>query len=219
MTTPETPDRAIFRPPAPGTSGAEHVAVPDAAPPFVAPTVRTDAAAPPTSPVPTDAAQTGDATAAADAVAATVTSDAALADTVASEPDATAVSTGDAASPVVTGVADSAGLRDATAAAGATDPITGDAASAVVAGGGVATPPRIRWAGIVWGAFFTALAVAGLWLQADGSRRDAAARWIVTAEPPTFIAVAVLAVGIVLLVAGIAGMLRRAQHRSTPSGR
>jgi hypothetical protein len=188
MTTPETPDRAIFRPPAPGTSGAEHPAAPAATP------------------------EAADAGGAAHAVSATVTSDAALTETSSSEPAATVVSGADAASVVVDDAIETAGSR------GATDPITGDAASAVLAGG-VATPPRVRWAGIVWGSFFAALAVAGLWLQADGSRRDAAARWIVTAEPPTFIAVAVLAVGIVLLVAGIAGMLRRAQRRSTPSGR
>lgn len=36
-------------------------------------------------------------------------------------------------------------------------------------------PPRTRWAAIVWGLLFAAIAATALWMIADDARRDAIA--------------------------------------------
>lgn len=76
---------------------------------------------------------------------------------------------------------------------------------------------RIRWAGIVWGVFFTALSVAALWIVGSADRRDDVAQWYSQLTGPTVAGVAVLALGVVLLVAGLVGLLRRAQKSLTSS--
>ncbi len=76
---------------------------------------------------------------------------------------------------------------------------------------------RIRWAGIVWGLFFSALSVAALWIVGSAERRDDVAEWYSQLTGPTVAGVAVLALGALLLVAGLVGLLRRAQKSLTPS--
>lgn len=71
--------------------------------------------------------------------------------------------------------------------------------------------PRVRWAGIVWGTFFSALAFAALWILGSPERREAAGAWLEQLTAPTIVGTAILALGIVLLVAGLVGLLRRAQ--------
>lgn len=88
-------------------------------------------------------------------------------------------------------------------------------APAVVPAAATATvvPPRTRWAAIVWGLFLAALAAVALWILADGDRRDAVTVWVAGMGTPTAVAVALLAIGVLLLVAGLAGLLRRTQRR------
>jgi multisubunit Na+/H+ antiporter MnhG subunit len=74
-------------------------------------------------------------------------------------------------------------------------------------------PPRTRWAGIVWGAFFATVAALALWILPDESRRTSAVEWASSLDATTGVAMGVLAVGVVLLVAGLSGVLRRAQRR------
>lgn len=85
-----------------------------------------------------------------------------------------------------------------------------------------APPPRIRWAGIVWGAVIAALAVTALVTVAEGSRRQGINDWLRTLDPSTFnpgwvAAGVVLVVGVVLLITGGLALLRRAQRRSAAS--
>lgn len=80
--------------------------------------------------------------------------------------------------------------------------------------------PRIRWAGIVWGAFLAFLAGTGLWTLAEASRRAAVHDWFLTLAPgsvnPGFIVgFSILAIGLLLLITGGVALLRRAQLRIT----
>ena len=75
------------------------------------------------------------------------------------------------------------------------------------------TPPRTRGAAIIWGALFAAVAASGLWLLADGDRRSAATDWALSLTPNMMSTLAILTVGVLLLVAGAVGLLRRAQRR------
>ncbi|MCR2809013.1 MULTISPECIES: hypothetical protein [unclassified Microbacterium] len=86
-----------------------------------------------------------------------------------------------------------------------------------------ATPlarPRIRWAGIVWGTFFAAIAVVMLWTLTDPMRRGAIRDWILALSPTsvtpgTVVGVSLLVLGVLLLVGGRVAVLRRAQVRAT----
>lgn len=73
------------------------------------------------------------------------------------------------------------------------------------------TRPRTRWAAIVWGLVFAALAVAGIQLVSSPVRFDQMLDWFVALTLPAVIAYALLAVGVLVLVAGLVGLLRRAQ--------
>jgi hypothetical protein len=76
--------------------------------------------------------------------------------------------------------------------------------------------PRTRWAAIVWGAVFMALAAAGIGLASAPERLDDVAVWLLQVEPGAAVAYGLLAVGGLVLVIGLAGLLRRAQRaRST----
>lgn len=71
--------------------------------------------------------------------------------------------------------------------------------------------PRIRWGGIVWGVFFAATAGAGLWIVGSVDHRGDVAAWFDRLTIATAVGTGILALGIVLLVAGLVGLLRRAQ--------
>ncbi|WP_395244403.1 hypothetical protein ACGGZK_00955 [Agromyces sp. MMS24-K17] len=74
--------------------------------------------------------------------------------------------------------------------------------------------PRVRWGAIVWGLAFAAIAALELWILVDPSRRDATADWFASLSGVTAALVLLLAIGAVLLVAGIAGVARRLSSRS-----
>lgn len=76
------------------------------------------------------------------------------------------------------------------------------------------TAPRTRWASIIWGLVFAAVAVAGIWTLSVESRRDDLTTWIGTLTPGTLGGIALLAVGALVLVLGAIGLIRRAQRRS-----
>ncbi|RLK47886.1 hypothetical protein [Microbacterium telephonicum] len=71
---------------------------------------------------------------------------------------------------------------------------------------------RTRWAGIVWGLVFAGLAAAGLWLTASDGRADDLAAWISGLDVATAVGYGLLAVGALVLVTGLVGLLRRAQR-------
>lgn len=75
--------------------------------------------------------------------------------------------------------------------------------------------PRTRWAAVVWGLFFAAVAIGGLWLLSEPSRPNTAVEWAATLDAATGVALLILGLGVILLVAGAAGLLRRTQRRRT----
>ncbi|MFT4210481.1 MAG: hypothetical protein QM626_01300 [Microbacterium sp.] len=77
------------------------------------------------------------------------------------------------------------------------------------------TPPRTRWAAIVWGLFFTGVSAIMLWILTGADRREAVTAWARATDAPTAVAIGLLAVGVLLLVAGVAALLRRMQRRGT----
>ncbi|BDZ54282.1 hypothetical protein [Agromyces marinus] len=77
---------------------------------------------------------------------------------------------------------------------------------------GAGDGPRIRWAGILWGLVFAAIAATTLWTVVDPERRDAASAWWSSLEPAMLGLMLLLALGGILLVAGLAGVLRRASR-------
>ncbi|GAA5200168.1 hypothetical protein [Microbacterium jejuense] len=81
-----------------------------------------------------------------------------------------------------------------------------EAASTVLSG------PRTRWAGVVWGVVLAAIAALALWLLADAGRQAAVTDWMLTLSPAAAIAYSVLVVGAFALIAGIVGLVRRAQR-------
>ena len=92
-------------------------------------------------------------------------------------------------------------------AADAQVPATG-AASEASAG----PRPRTRWAGIVWGIALAALASAGIWLASGAGRLDDLSTWVGDLSPAAAVGYGVLAVGALLLITGLVGLLRRAQR-------
>ena len=75
----------------------------------------------------------------------------------------------------------------------------------------VAERPRTRWAAIVWGLVFAALSLAGMTLTATPGAVSAAAEWVMDIEAGTLVGYGLLAVGALVLVVGLAGLLRLAQ--------
>ncbi|MDT0158314.1 hypothetical protein Q9R19_11810 [Microbacterium sp. ARD32] len=84
---------------------------------------------------------------------------------------------------------------------------TADAAPAASA-----PPPRTRWAAIVWGLCFAAIAWFGIWMLSGADRRDCVTDWFATLNPGTITAFVLLAVGALVLITGLVGLLRRAQR-------
>lgn len=75
------------------------------------------------------------------------------------------------------------------------------------------TPPRTRWAAIIWGLLFAGSATAALWMLSDAGRRDTLADALLTLTPATIVTILLLTVGVLLLVGGAAGLIRRAQRK------
>jgi hypothetical protein len=86
-------------------------------------------------------------------------------------------------------------------------------ANTTTAGTETPTPPRTRWAAILWGLLFATVAAGALWLLADDDRRAGIADGTTSLTPTMIGTIAILTVGVLLLVAGAAGLLRRAQRR------
>jgi len=83
--------------------------------------------------------------------------------------------------------------------------------------GATASGPRTRWAAILWGVVLGAIAIGALRVLLSPGGTEAFVDWLVGLTPLTVVAYAILAVGGLLLVAGLAGLARRAQRRLAAS--
>jgi hypothetical protein len=79
------------------------------------------------------------------------------------------------------------------------------------------TSPRTRWAAIIWGLLFAAVAGTALWVLSDTERREAVANGLLGLTPATVVTIVLLSVGVLLLVSGAAGLLRREQRKLADS--
>ena len=82
------------------------------------------------------------------------------------------------------------------------------------------TGPRVRWAGIIWGAVLAGIAASALWLLADPARSAPIREWLLTLSPESFnpgiiVGVVILVVGVLLLIGGAVALLHRAQIRAS----
>lgn len=102
--------------------------------------------------------------------------------------------------------------RDLADILAAGDDRGGDSAAQATAAEPAALRPRTRWAGVVWGLAFAALAGAGLWLASGEGRVDDVVGWIRSLTVASAIGYGALALGGILLVTGLVGLLRRAQR-------
>lgn len=80
-----------------------------------------------------------------------------------------------------------------------------------------APAPRTRWAAIIWGACFAAVAWFGIWMLSESARQDAITEWFASLTPGTMTATVLLGVGVLVLISGLVGLIRRMQRRSSSS--
>lgn len=76
----------------------------------------------------------------------------------------------------------------------------------------VSPAPRTRWAAIVWGIFLATLAWAGIWILSSPTRRDDVTDWLAGLTPGTITALGLLSLGVLVLITGLVGLIRRAQR-------
>lgn len=76
--------------------------------------------------------------------------------------------------------------------------------------------PRTRWAAIVWGACFAAIAWFGIWMLSSRARQGDVADWLAALTPGTITAFLLLFIGVLVLITGAVGLIRRGQRRSSP---
>jgi hypothetical protein len=72
--------------------------------------------------------------------------------------------------------------------------------------------PTVRWGALVWSLLFGALAGTALWLMLDADRREATGEWLATLSPLAAALYAVVALGVVLALFGIVGLIRRGER-------
>ena len=72
--------------------------------------------------------------------------------------------------------------------------------------------PRTRWAAIVWGLVFAALASGALYVVLSPEHRLELIEWVTSLEPATLALYGALAIGVIVLLFGLVGLLRRAQR-------
>ncbi|HZW41104.1 MAG TPA: hypothetical protein VFE99_02290 [Agromyces sp.] len=72
--------------------------------------------------------------------------------------------------------------------------------------------PTVRWGALVWSLLFGALAGTALWLMLDPDRLDATGEWLATLSPLAAALYALVALGVILALFGIVGLIRRGEH-------
>jgi hypothetical protein len=72
--------------------------------------------------------------------------------------------------------------------------------------------PTIRWGALVWSLLFGAAAGFILWVLVDPARRLAVGDWLATLNPLAAGLYALVAVGVILALFGIVGLIRRGER-------
>ncbi|PWC03629.1 hypothetical protein [Agromyces badenianii] len=74
------------------------------------------------------------------------------------------------------------------------------------------TRPTVRWGALVWALIFGATAATTLWVVVDPARRDAVGGWLTSLSPLAAVLYAFIALGVVVAMFGIVGLLRRGER-------
>lgn len=78
--------------------------------------------------------------------------------------------------------------------------------------------PTVRWGALVWALIFGGTAALTLWILVDPARRLAADAWIAGLNPLAAWLYALIAVGVIVALFGIVGLIRRGERaRRTPA--
>ncbi|GGR29508.1 hypothetical protein ACFOE1_04755 [Agromyces mediolanus] len=72
--------------------------------------------------------------------------------------------------------------------------------------------PTIRWGALVWALLFLAIAGTTMWLLVSPERRDAVGDWLGSVHPLVLVLSGVIAVGVVIALFGIVGLIRRGER-------
>lgn len=72
--------------------------------------------------------------------------------------------------------------------------------------------PTIRWGALVWALLFLAIAGMTMWLLVSPERRDAVGDWLGSVHPLVLVLSGVIAVGVVIALFGIVGLIRRGER-------
>jgi hypothetical protein len=72
--------------------------------------------------------------------------------------------------------------------------------------------PTVRWGALVWALIFATVAAVTLWIIVDPERRDAADAWLTDLDPFAAGLYALIAVGVVVALFGIVGLIRRGER-------
>ncbi|WP_022891447.1 hypothetical protein [Agromyces subbeticus] len=75
-----------------------------------------------------------------------------------------------------------------------------------------AARPTVRWGAIVWALLYGSAAATTLWILIDPSRRDSVGGWLTTLSPLTATLYAVVALGVIVALFGIVGLIRRGER-------
>lgn len=75
-----------------------------------------------------------------------------------------------------------------------------------------AARPTVRWGALVWALLFGATAAATLWIIIEPARRDAVGEWLATLSPLAAALYAIVAVGVIVALFGIVGLIRRGER-------
>lgn len=78
--------------------------------------------------------------------------------------------------------------------------------------------PTVRWGALVWALIFGGTAALTLWILVDPARRLAADAWIAGLNPLAAWLSALIAVGVIVALFGVVGLIRRGERaRRTPA--
>ncbi|ANJ25823.1 hypothetical protein [Agromyces aureus] len=86
------------------------------------------------------------------------------------------------------------------------------AAASVTAANEPAPKPTVRWGALVWALIFGGAAALTLWILVEPARRVAADAWLSSLNPLAAWLYALVAVGVVVALFGVVGLIRRGER-------
>ena len=72
--------------------------------------------------------------------------------------------------------------------------------------------PTIRWGALVWALLFGAVGAITLWALVDPERRAAVGEWMTALDPLAAVLYVFIALGVVVALFGIVGLIRRGER-------